>query len=162
MIISRDAVSRSAQGTFWKKFLGNLQKLLKIFGFSYVLIHFSPTARTRSVRESTVLITSVTHSLKSIALNRRSLLALPPSRLVCFHTDTLTTRRYNNIIGGNFLLFRVAQWERRVMRAFEPATAVAVGRVPMLTSLLSEPSALPRQMPYKISTAAPEQPLKVV
>ena len=80
MYFMRDSVSRSAQETFWKKFLGNLQKLLKIIGFSYVIIHFSPTARAQSVRDQTVLITSSAHSPKSITLNRRSLLALPLSR----------------------------------------------------------------------------------
>ena len=54
----RDSVSRSAQGTFWKKFLGNLQKLLKTIGLTNVFMNLSPTARTRSVRESTVRITS--------------------------------------------------------------------------------------------------------
>ena len=43
-------------------------------------MHFSPTARAQSVRDQTVLITSFAHSPKSITLNRRSLLALPPSR----------------------------------------------------------------------------------
>ena len=63
-----------------QKFLKNLQKLFKIKGFSNVIMHFSPTARAQSVRDQTVLITPLTHSLKSIISNRRSWLALSPSR----------------------------------------------------------------------------------
>ena len=61
----RDSVSRSAQETFWKKFLGNLQKLFKIKGFSNVFMHFSPTARAQSVRDKPVLITPVGHALRA-------------------------------------------------------------------------------------------------
>ena len=102
--LKRSPVRRSHYATLWKinwdltvrfiygalpqtplkellqKFLKNLQKLFKIKGFSYLIIHFSPTARAQSVRDQTVLITSSAHSPKSITLNRRSLLALPLSR----------------------------------------------------------------------------------
>ena len=75
-----ETLSRALLKELLQKFLKNLQKLLKIKGFSYVIIHFSPIARAQSVRDQTVLITSSAHSLKSITPNRRSLLALPPSR----------------------------------------------------------------------------------
>ena len=48
--------------------------------FSYVIMHFSPTARAQSVRDKTVRITSFAHSPKSLTPNRRSLLALSLSR----------------------------------------------------------------------------------
>ena len=54
----RGVAPHPTKGTFWKKFLWNLQKLLKTIGLTNVFMNLSPTARTRSVRERTVLITS--------------------------------------------------------------------------------------------------------
>ena len=78
---------------FGKSFLGIFKNFEAKLGVSYVFMHLSTTARSRSSRDYKALNTSVAHSPKSKVINRRDLLvaAAVAARVLPFgHTHYAT------------------------------------------------------------------------